>query len=179
MMVGLPLRAGGRAGGIWPFAGVEGGWVMGVLLDRAAESAAVEGVLGAVRGGVSGVLVLRGEAGIGKTALLEWAAGRAGDMRVARVAGGQGGGGGGGGELGGGGGGGGAGGDGDGVRRAASAAGAVPGRAGGAARAAAAGAGVGVRAGGRAGAGPVPGRFGGADAADRRGGGPAGAVPGR
>jgi DNA-binding CsgD family transcriptional regulator/tetratricopeptide (TPR) repeat protein len=60
---------------------------MGVLLDRAAESAAVEGVLGAVRDGLSGVLVLRGEAGIGKTALLEWAAGRAGDMRLARVAG--------------------------------------------------------------------------------------------
>jgi DNA-binding CsgD family transcriptional regulator len=60
---------------------------MGVLLDRAAESAAVEGVLGAVRGGLSGVLVLRGEAGIGKTALLEWAAGRAGDMRLSRVAG--------------------------------------------------------------------------------------------
>jgi DNA-binding CsgD family transcriptional regulator len=47
----------------------------------------VEGVLAAVRGGLSGVLVLRGEAGIGKTALLEWAAGRAEEMQLARVAG--------------------------------------------------------------------------------------------
>jgi DNA-binding CsgD family transcriptional regulator len=60
---------------------------MSVLLDRTAESAAVVGMLTAVRDGLSGVLVLRGEAGIGKTALLEWAAGQAGDMHVARVAG--------------------------------------------------------------------------------------------
>jgi DNA-binding CsgD family transcriptional regulator len=60
---------------------------MSVLLDRAAETAAVEGVLAAVRDGLSGVLVVRGDAGIGKTVLLEWAVGRAGDMRVARVAG--------------------------------------------------------------------------------------------
>jgi len=56
------------------------------LLDRVPETAALEGVLAAVRDGSSGVLVLRGEAGVGKTALLEWAAGGAGDMRVARVA---------------------------------------------------------------------------------------------
>jgi len=60
---------------------------MGALLDRVAETAAVEGVLAAVRDGLSGVLVLRGDAGIGKTALLEWAAGQASGMQVARVAG--------------------------------------------------------------------------------------------
>jgi DNA-binding CsgD family transcriptional regulator len=57
------------------------------LLDRAPEIAALEGLLAAVRDGLSGVLVLRGEAGIGKTAVLEWAAGQADDMQLARVAG--------------------------------------------------------------------------------------------
>jgi DNA-binding CsgD family transcriptional regulator len=60
---------------------------MSMLLDRTAETGAVQGVLAAVRDGLSGVLVLRGEAGIGKTALLDWAAGQAGDMQVAWVAG--------------------------------------------------------------------------------------------
>jgi DNA-binding CsgD family transcriptional regulator len=57
------------------------------LLDRAVETGALEGVLAAVRDGLSGVLMLRGEAGVGKTALLDWAAGQAGDMQIARVAG--------------------------------------------------------------------------------------------
>jgi NAD(P)-dependent dehydrogenase (short-subunit alcohol dehydrogenase family) len=68
-------------------AGGREGWAMSALLDRAAETAALEGVLAAVRDGLSGVLVLRGEAGIGKTALLDWAAGQASGMQVARVAG--------------------------------------------------------------------------------------------
>ena len=60
---------------------------MSELLDRASETAALEAVLAAVRDGLSGVLVLRGDAGIGKTELLEWAAGQALDMQLARVAG--------------------------------------------------------------------------------------------
>jgi DNA-binding CsgD family transcriptional regulator len=67
--------------------GAEEGGAISALLDRVAETGALEGVLAAVRDGLSGVLVLRGEAGVGKTALLDWAAGQAGDMQVARVAG--------------------------------------------------------------------------------------------
>ena len=57
------------------------------MLDRATETAALAGVLAAARDGLSGALVLRGDAGIGKTVLLEWAAGQAVDMQLARVAG--------------------------------------------------------------------------------------------
>ena len=57
------------------------------MLDRATETSALQGVLAAVRDGLSGVLVLRGDAGIGKTVLLEWAAGHELDMQLARVAG--------------------------------------------------------------------------------------------
>ena len=57
------------------------------MLDRITETAALARVLAAVRDGLSGVLVLRGDAGIGKTVLLEWAAGQAHDMQPARVAG--------------------------------------------------------------------------------------------
>jgi predicted ATPase len=56
-------------------------------LDRTTETAALEAVLAAVRDGLSGVLVLRGDAGIGKTVLLEWAAEQAHDMQLARVTG--------------------------------------------------------------------------------------------
>lgn len=58
-----------------------------MLVGRTKEVGALEDVLTAVRDGLSGVLVLRGEVGIGKTALLDWAAETAGDMRMARVAG--------------------------------------------------------------------------------------------
>jgi DNA-binding CsgD family transcriptional regulator/tetratricopeptide (TPR) repeat protein len=60
---------------------------MGMLVGRTKEVGALEDVLTSVRDGFSGVLVLRGEVGVGKTALLDWAAEAASDMRVARVAG--------------------------------------------------------------------------------------------
>ena len=57
-----------------------------MLVGRTKEVGALAEVLTAARDGRSGVLVLRGEVGIGKTALLDWAAESGGDMRVARVA---------------------------------------------------------------------------------------------
>jgi predicted ATPase len=58
-----------------------------MLLDRVAERAALGQLFEAVRGGRSGVLVVHGEAGVGKTVLLEDVIGSAADMRVARVTG--------------------------------------------------------------------------------------------
>jgi DNA-binding CsgD family transcriptional regulator len=60
---------------------------IGMLVGRIKEVGALEDVLAAVRDGLSGVLVLRGELGTGKTALLDWAARMAGDMQLTRVAG--------------------------------------------------------------------------------------------
>jgi tetratricopeptide (TPR) repeat protein len=58
-----------------------------VLLGRESECATIDGLLDAARASRSGVLVLRGDAGIGKTALLERALARAGGMRVLSGAG--------------------------------------------------------------------------------------------
>src|SRR5215831_17961992 len=67
------------------------GYRRGMLHGRHTECAAVDRLLRAVREGHSGVLVLRGEAGVGKSALLAWAADRAADvaggMTVLRAAG--------------------------------------------------------------------------------------------
>jgi DNA-binding CsgD family transcriptional regulator len=57
------------------------------LRDRRRECAALDRLLATVREGRSGVLVLRGEAGIGKTALLDYAGETASGCRVARVTG--------------------------------------------------------------------------------------------
>ncbi|MEW2383811.1 AAA family ATPase [Micromonospora sp. NPDC047707] len=57
------------------------------LRGRGRELAALERVLARVRAGGSAVLVLRGEAGIGKTALLDHAAGRAAGFRTVAIAG--------------------------------------------------------------------------------------------
>src|SRR5258705_10774633 len=51
------------------------------------ERAALSQLLDAARAGRSGVLVMRGEPGVGKTALLEYAIESAAGLRVARVAG--------------------------------------------------------------------------------------------
>jgi hypothetical protein len=58
-----------------------------MLLNRHEERMAIDRLLRGLREGRSGALVLRGEAGIGKTALLEYALAQAGDMSAARVAG--------------------------------------------------------------------------------------------
>jgi DNA-binding CsgD family transcriptional regulator len=58
-----------------------------MLCDRRNECAALEALLHRVRAGQSSVLVLRGEAGIGKTALLDFVAERADGCRVARAVG--------------------------------------------------------------------------------------------
>ncbi|NDU76244.1 AAA family ATPase [Actinomadura sp. DSM 109109] len=55
-----------------------------MLYGRDGELAAIDGLLDRARAGRSGTLVLRGEAGIGKSALLDHAAGAADGMRVLR-----------------------------------------------------------------------------------------------
>ncbi len=55
------------------------------LYGREAERSTIATLLDGARAGHSGVLVLRGEAGVGKSALLADAAHRAGDMQVLRV----------------------------------------------------------------------------------------------
>jgi DNA-binding CsgD family transcriptional regulator len=58
-----------------------------VLLDREGEREALEHLLSAVRTGESRALVVRGDAGIGKTALLEHLAERAAGCRIVRAVG--------------------------------------------------------------------------------------------
>jgi DNA-binding CsgD family transcriptional regulator len=57
------------------------------LYGRRRECAVLDELLEQVRGGRSTVLVVRGEAGVGKTALLEYVAGRAQGCRLARLTG--------------------------------------------------------------------------------------------
>src|SRR3989440_4355641 len=58
-----------------------------MLQDGRSECEVLDRLLEAVRGGESGVLVLRGEPGVGKSALLEYVAGEASGCRVARAGG--------------------------------------------------------------------------------------------
>src|ERR671932_8108 len=57
------------------------------FVGRTRERELIDGLLANARGGQSAVLVLRGEAGIGKTALLHYAARQAAGFRVAQIAG--------------------------------------------------------------------------------------------
>ena len=57
------------------------------LHGRRRECAVLDGLLDQVRGGRGAVLVMRGEAGVGKTALLGYVADRARGCRLARVTG--------------------------------------------------------------------------------------------
>src|SRR3954471_21004959 len=59
------------------------------LLGRASEREVLDRLLANVRGGQSGILVIRGEAGIGKTALLRYAADHAPGFGAVQVAGAQ------------------------------------------------------------------------------------------
>lgn len=58
-----------------------------LLRGRHVECAQVEDLLNQARAGRSGVMVVRGDAGIGKTALLDYAVGAAHDFQVARASG--------------------------------------------------------------------------------------------
>ncbi|MGW1105820.1 LuxR C-terminal-related transcriptional regulator [Streptomyces sp. NPDC002540] len=58
-----------------------------MLYGRSAEISALDEVIARARDGFGGAVVLRGEAGAGKTALLDAAAGRGGAMRVLRTTG--------------------------------------------------------------------------------------------
>ena len=55
------------------------------LIDRHAEKQALHEVLDSVRAGMSGALVLRGEPGVGKSALLDYAVERAADLQIVRT----------------------------------------------------------------------------------------------
>jgi hypothetical protein len=58
-----------------------------MLIGRRAEQDALDAMLQSARRERSAVLVLRGEPGIGKSALLDYAAGRAYGMRILRCVG--------------------------------------------------------------------------------------------
>ena len=60
---------------------------MNDLVGRARECERIDGLLDAVRCGLGGALVVRGEAGVGKTALLDYATARADDFRIVRLTG--------------------------------------------------------------------------------------------
>ena len=70
--------------GVWP--GAESDRTSTMLRGRRRECEVLGGLLDGVRGGRSAALILRGEAGVGKTALLDYAVALATDLRVVRAA---------------------------------------------------------------------------------------------
>lgn len=58
-----------------------------MLIGRESECALIDRMLEEARGGRSGALIVRGDAGIGKSTLLEYAVAQAGDARVVRALG--------------------------------------------------------------------------------------------
>ena len=62
-------------------------WQQSILRGRRREQDTLDGLVARARSGRSGVLVVRGEAGIGKTALLEYLVERASGCAVARATG--------------------------------------------------------------------------------------------
>jgi DNA-binding CsgD family transcriptional regulator len=55
------------------------------LVDRCVEKKALDALLDGVRAGISGALVLRGEPGIGKSSLLDYAVERGADLQIVRT----------------------------------------------------------------------------------------------
>src|SRR4051794_16381764 len=84
-----PPRAAGAAGGppLRSAAGMPDSDPRPRLRGRRSEVETLDRLLEGVRGGQSRVLVLRGEAGVGKSALLEHLLARAPDCRIAPAAG--------------------------------------------------------------------------------------------
>jgi GMP synthase-like glutamine amidotransferase/DNA-binding CsgD family transcriptional regulator len=78
---------GGSARAVGPNASRTGKRVSGSLVGRDAALARIDAALASARRGESAVLVLRGDAGIGKTALLEAATKRARGLRILRMSG--------------------------------------------------------------------------------------------
>ena len=88
--LGFRQRSGIRIAGQYLRAGMPGRdrYVRVMLQGRQMQQAAIDALLGQAEAGASGALVLRGEPGIGKTALLDYAADRAsGQMPALRAIG--------------------------------------------------------------------------------------------